>query len=116
MLKMLGGAAIQHAIHILSHITPHPDIFWHKDNWISDDICREVSAHFRWTVDEILLLLSMVPWEEWQRGCVGESLYMLLQEDPDIKSTMERAALVALDVSKDEHVAFAALYLTLYWS
>jgi hypothetical protein len=89
---------------------------WHKGNWISDEICREVSAHFRWTVEEILLLMTAVPWEEWQRGALGESLYMLLHEDPDIKRKMEEAAVVALDACEDEDVAFGALYLTLYWS
>jgi hypothetical protein len=115
MLRMFRGTAMHHVIHILSHITPHPDIMWHKGNWISSEICREVSQHFRWTIDEVLLLFSAVPWEEWQRGGIGESLYMLFHEDPDIKPKMEQAAYIALD-SCNEEVAFGALYLTLYWA
>lgn len=119
MLKMFRGTAMHHAIHILSHITPHPDIFWHQGNWISEEICKEVSAHFRWTVEEILLLFSTVRWVEWQRGGFGESLYMLFAEDPDIKPKMEQAAIAALDLCEDqdnEDTAFGALYLTLYWA
>lgn len=115
MLKMFRGTAMHHAIHILSHITPHPDIMWHKGNWISEEICKEVSAHFRWTVEEILMLMSAVRWEEWQRGCFGESLYMLLHEDPGIKPKMEEAAVLALDTC-EEDVAFGALYLSVYWA
>jgi hypothetical protein len=115
MLRVCHRDVMHDAIHILSHITPHPDILWHKGNWIPDEVCREVSPHFSWTIEEILFLLASVPWEEWQRGAIGESLYMLFFEDPEIQTKMEQAAFLALDSCSDE-VAFAAMYLTLYWS
>lgn len=125
MLKMLRGDVLMHAIHILAHVTPHPDILWHKGNWISDGICRDVAQHFRWTVEEILVFFKSVPWSEWHRGGLGESIYMLLHEDPEIKPKMEQAAFAALDLASDFDggdedeewdVAFGPLYLTLYWA
>src|SRR5206468_474860 len=76
---------------------------------------KEVVPHLWWSGDEIRRLLSEVDWEEWQRGDAGQDLYMLLMEDPQIKEKMERVALEAIQ-DRDDDIAWAAMYLTIYWA
>lgn len=103
------------AIMILTHLTPHPDIMWSKSNWIPKEVCDAVCSHFRWSSDEIVRLLNTVGWESWQRGGMGEHLYMILREDPEIEEKMISAAVTAVDAGY-EVAAFAAFYLSIYWA
>ncbi len=67
------------AIDLLAHATPHPDIFWHRGNYIQPETATEVCKSFRWTPGEIAMLLARLPEEGmWSRGTVGQSLYMIL--------------------------------------
>lgn len=50
----------------------------------------------------------------FERGGAGQCLYMLLLEDPAIKTTMRRACVLGMDAGQGA-AAFAALYLWLYW-
>ncbi len=115
LLPSLRGDNLLLAITILSHVTPHPDIFWHSNNWIREGVRQIVRPHLQWTEDEIIRLLNDIPWEHWQRGCEGQSLYMLLKEDPEIERKMERVALRAMDAG-EEDAAMCALYLVIYWA
>jgi hypothetical protein len=115
LLKTLDRDSMYIAIHVLTHVTPHPDIFWHADNWITTDVKDRVRKHFIWEISEIIQMLSAVTWEHWARGDIGEDLYMILREDPGIERKMEQAAHLAMDKGEDE-AAFTALYLSVYWS
>lgn len=115
LLGMLSGEPLKCAIVILSHATPHPDIVWRASNWIPSSVSHDIRAHFRWTVDEVVRALAAVEWEEWQRGDVGQCLYMLLCEDPDIEAKIEDVITVSL-ANGDEHVAWTAVYLSVYWA
>ena len=108
-----NGVTFQTAIHLLAHTTPHPDIVWDTHNWIPDEVCKKVVPHFRWTVDELIRLVGAASWSEWTRTGVGESIYMLVKEDPDFVTKMERAAVRALH-SRQRKAAFIAMYLTIY--
>lgn len=114
LVRALAPQPRRLAIHVLSHVTPHPDIFWHAGNWITEDVKKVVRQHLRWSPDEIRSLLGVVTSEEFERGGLGESLYMLFYEDPNIVKTMRVAAIDAL-AAKEDDVALAALYLFLYW-
>jgi hypothetical protein len=103
------------AIRVLSHLTPHGDILWHKGNWVPAEVTKEVRPHFIWDTQEIYKFLSYVDMAEWQRGGSGEDLYVLFIEDPDIKEKMESVALTAMN-RVDEEIAWIALYLTVYWA
>lgn len=84
------------AIHLLAHATSHPDISWHKDNYIPEDTAREIRKSFRWTPNEIALLLARMPEEGlWSRGTIGQSLYMILVADPSLDWSLERLILEA---------------------
>jgi hypothetical protein len=100
---------------ILTHLTPHPDIWWSEANWIPELIKKEVKPHFNWTEEEIYKLLKLVQWDKWERGNRGEDLYMLLIEDDQIKEKMENVTISAMN-RRDEEVAWSALYLSVYWA
>lgn len=82
------------AVDLLAHATPHPDIFWHKENMIEPDIAKEIRRSYRWSPAEISMLLARMPEDEvWGRGTVAQSLYMLLVSDPSLEWSLERAML-----------------------
>lgn len=115
LLDFFEGRSHKLAIHILSHLTPHADIFWHSGNWIPHSVRALATSSFRWSELEIEQLLSWVSWEEWGRGGTGEDLYFVLREDPDIEKKMGEVAIAALAKGNDD-VAFTAMYLTIYWA
>jgi hypothetical protein len=99
---------------VLAHLTPHPDIYWHERNWIPEETKQAVQPHLRWEQDEILRLLQAVDIDEYQRGGMGQSLYMLLVQDPSVTEKMASVAVQAAE-SGAEEVGNIALYLHLYW-
>jgi hypothetical protein len=115
LLNALSGAALDRAIIVLTHVTPHPDIFWTEKNWIPQEVCGVVCKHFRWSTVEILRLLGAVHPEAWYRGQMGEHLYMMLLEDPEIESKIEDVVAVALRAG-NEDAAWSAFYLAIYWA
>jgi len=85
------------AIDLLSHATPHPDIFWHKGNQIKDETARAVCKSYRWSPSDIALLLARMPEEGgWSRGTIGQSLCMILLEDPALDWSLDRLLTEAL--------------------
>jgi hypothetical protein len=115
LLSTLEGDELEQALGVLSLATPHPDVFWSKHNWIGNTQKMAVVKHCRWRDDEVYRLLQAVPWERWQRGDLGQSLYMLLMEDPEIGRKM-RVALSSLYGDGDLDATFTAAYLLLYWA
>lgn len=100
----LAGIGDQHsawnAIHLLAYATSHPDIFWHKGNYIPEDVAKEVRKSYRWTPNEISMLLARTPEGGWGRGTIEQSLYMILVADPSLDWALERLILEAF--STDE--------------
>lgn len=92
LLFQLSHAAQRRAISALAHLTPHPDIFWTERTWIPYSTRALVNPHFRWSSAEIERFLLSVPAEEWERGGLGQSVYMLLLEDPDMDAKLADAA------------------------
>lgn len=115
LMLLLSGDALRIAIRILSHLTPHPDIFWTENNWVPQYIKEGVRQHFSWSRDDIILLLSQIGFDEWDRGRLGEDLYMLFLEDREIKAKMQEVALFALSTQKRD-VALSAFILTVAWA
>ena len=109
------GRLFRLALSILAHATPHPDIIWCESNWVSDKMNPEIQRHFRWRVSEIISLLARVDWSEWERGGMGQNVYMLLTQDPKIEAKVEQAAYLALRAGKED-AAWAALYLSVAWA
>jgi hypothetical protein len=114
LIRALSPRALQTAIIVLSHATPHPDIFWHPGNWIPPYVEEQIKRHYRWSAEEVVELLKLCPLGTFERGAQGQCLYMLLIEDPKIKDTMRRACVLAMEAGHDE-ATFTALYLWLYW-
>jgi Domain of unknown function (DUF4365) len=114
LLKALAEKPRRAAIHALSHATPHPDIIWHEGNWIPDNTKAQLRKHFRWSPDDVTAILEAAPLGTFERGEIGESAYMLLQEDPNAQKVVTDTAIVALRAGNTD-VAESALYLVLYW-
>lgn len=115
MLARMRGEDFKVAVWILSHATMHPDILWHKNNTVPAEVEQAVKPHYRWSHDEIVRFLTEVPLPEWERGSLGQCVYYLLIEDPDIMERMRRVALASVRAG-DETVAWASLYMYLCWS
>jgi hypothetical protein len=73
------------------------------------------ATHMRWEIHEIKRLLTEIHWEEWQRGDVGQCLYMLLLENAEIREKIGDVAVAAIHEGNEE-AAWAALYLSVYWA
>lgn len=114
LIGSFTGPSYGAAVHMLTLMTPHGDIMWTPQNRLADPIRSAVAASFRWTDSELLHMLSGLDWEEWQRGCSGEDLYMLLLADPGIRAKLRRVLAVALSEG-NERAAWTALYLLIYW-
>jgi hypothetical protein len=114
LLRAFDREVMRSLIYVLTHLTPHPDIFWHERNWIPKEIKQAVQPHLYWEQAEILRLLQAVDADEYQRGGMGQSLYMLLVQDSNITEKMASVAVRAAS-SGDEEIGNIALYLHLYW-
>ena len=81
----------------LAFCTPHPDVYWTNQNTLPDPIQRTVCASMRWNVAEAWQLLEMVdPETAFERGSVGQCVYMLLFEDPDCRELARRTAIATV--------------------
>ncbi len=115
LLRMFGDEQLRLAILILAHTTPHPDVFWHKGNWIPQSVCDAVTRHLLWSEDEIGWLLGSISQDDMQRSAYGQDVYCLLRQDPTIEKKMGEVAHRAL-LDGNEDVAWYAMYLTIYWA
>lgn len=93
VLVSLDPVARAHAVEALGHCTPHPDIFWTKDTLLPTAIRDEVRSTFRWSLEEVVALLEVIDENGIDRGSVGQSMYMLIFEDPGCTAVLRRGAL-----------------------
>ncbi len=114
LLKALAPDAREFAVHLLAHATPHPDIFWGKENWIEEHVKSQVREHFRWSVDEVLAMLAVASTDEFDRGMVGQDICLLLDQDPSTPSRLRDAAAEAARAGPEE-LAESALLVFVYW-
>lgn len=78
----LQGDALRRAIWLLAHATPHPDILWTKRNWIPESVKTQIRRTFRWSLDELVHMFSVIG-EEYGRGTLSQDLYSLLTRDSE---------------------------------
>jgi hypothetical protein len=115
IFPFLRGRSSRLAIRILAHLTPHPDILWGPKNWIGTEIKEALLPLLVWEDFEIVHMLDCLDDEEWDRGQLGEDVYMLLREDPRIEPKVERVACRAMVIG-NKRVAFAGFRLSIYWA
>ena len=89
LLPWMRGRSLLDGITVLTHVTPHPDIFWSERNWISPLIKNEVIATLRWSADELAMLVNAVETmddsgSDWQLGGVGQSLWSIMVVYPNL--------------------------------
>jgi Domain of unknown function (DUF4365) len=119
LLARLSGEGFKAGTHLLAHATPHPDIFWTKQNWISEPIKKEVRRTLLWQPSELRQLLGKLAEiedeETWGRGTLGQSLYSLFVEDPAIDGKLEDALRDAVRAWEDE-IAYQLFFIAVYRS
>lgn len=68
------------AVHALTHLTSHPDIFYHPGNTPSPGVEERVRSEMQWSRRELGFLLHVVEDEEemWGRGAFGQHIVSLI--------------------------------------
>lgn len=105
VLTSLSGRSLYDGISVLAHATPHPDIFWTKQNWISPLVEKAVQASFRWSPDELAELVNGVETfddegSDWQRGGIGQSLWSIMVVDPELHAKLPSAIRRAVEAGR----------------
>jgi hypothetical protein len=109
VLVSFDPIARAHAVQSLAHCTPHPDIFWTKDTLLPRAVREEVCATFRWSLEELAALLEVIDENGIDRGSIGQSVYMLIFEDPGCAALLRKGAAELL--ARDDELAGWAAYL-----
>lgn len=81
------------AISLLAHAAPHPNILWHSGNYIPEAVTNEICKSFRWTPNDIAMLLSRLCLPDagmWSYGSIGHTLYMLLREEKSLRWSIDQ--------------------------
>ena len=103
VLFSLDPVARAHTVESLAHCTPHPDIFWTKETLLPSAVRDEVCATFRWSLDELAALLVLIDENGIDRGSLGQSIYMLVFEDPGCGALLRNGA--AQWITRDDDLA-----------
>lgn len=98
------------AVGALAMATPHPDVFWSRDNWIPERITAALRQRLRWTDSDTVALLSEIDENGVQRGTIGQSVYHVLDLDRDIESKLS-AVCLSRTLSDDVRLWAAAIFL-----
>jgi hypothetical protein len=70
---------------------------WTDENWLSDEVKHAVVGAMHWSVEEAELLIGAPAGDMWQRGDLGQCVYMLLASDPDCDEVLERVVTTTAD-------------------
>ena len=111
MLFHLAPSVLHIGVVALAHLTPHPDIFWGKKNWFPPQVKDRVKPHLTWSEDEVSKFIALVSSEEWERGGMGQHIYLLLLEDAEIDKKLESAAKSLIDKNFDAALLAVSLLL-----
>ena len=115
MMAMLTGDSLRMALDLLVRVIEHGDMFLNPETRVPFEVTKDVRKHMQWSMSELRHFLTVVEWSEWQRGDTGQSLYVLMAQDPDIVEKIERLAVDAIR-DGDEDVAWPCFYLSIYWA
>lgn len=109
------GARGRHAgLVALAYCTPHPDAVWTSSNTLPEPIRASIRRLMRWRVPEVWQLLELIePETAFERGSIGQCVFMVLVEDKDCRELARRTALAAIAVDPMVASWAAALYLYL---
>jgi hypothetical protein len=100
--------ALQRAIHLLAHAGAHPDIFWTSNNWIPKSVSGLVTPSYRWSPEELAKMFKVIDVEDWGRGTLGQSLDVLLYEDPHIVAKLHMTIDLLIEEGETEQALRAA--------
>lgn len=116
LMFTMGEAARRSAVWALACAVPHDDIFHTYEGSPDAQACRVLEPSLRWTIDEIVELLSLIDEEQGiDRGTFGQHVYHLLVMDPSYASKTAEAAVEAARSQRDTAATWA-LVLTIYWA
>ena len=96
--------------YFLAHIPGHGDIFWHRDNVISDEVSEAVSRSMNsWDDRQIVPLLRLVDENGFERGSVGQSVYAVI--DQAVGTPSKKLKTIAQNPAMEPTVREAGLML-----
>jgi hypothetical protein len=96
-------------IPLLALIPGHPDIFWHSENVINEDVRAEILTVLRsFTEEDVLKCLAFVDQHGFSRGAIGQHVAAVLSTIQDKFSILKR---IARSPSASENVRYAASWL-----
>lgn len=104
VLPSLEGRSLLDAISVLAHVTPHPDVLWHRQNWITPSVAEVVRATFHWLPSELFELVRKTEnlGVGWERGGLGQSIWMLLTSDRTLVAKLPAAIRLAVEGGQAE--------------
>ncbi len=111
LFHRLPKACRRLAVVALAMTTPHPDVFWTKQNWIPEQVSTTVRKRCRWTAIDIAALLDEVDETGIDRGSIGQTVFHVLALDQDLQPKLFKAA---LDRALPDSNRFWAVAILLY--
>ncbi|MBT9275956.1 DUF4365 domain-containing protein [Phycicoccus sp. MAQZ13P-2] len=99
------------AVSTLAMATSHPDVFWTRENWIPESVRAALRQRLRWMDSDIVALLSEIDEFGIQRGTLGQTIYHVLELDPDFESKLPR---IVLDRTVPDQARYWAAVISLY--
>ncbi|MGV1006394.1 MAG: DUF4365 domain-containing protein [Candidatus Nanopelagicales bacterium] len=113
LLHRLPKATRRRAVGTLAMTTSHPDVLWHRDNWVPDDVSRVVRGKVRWAEPDLVALLEEIDEAGIERGTFGQTVFHVLTLDQELGPKLFRAA---LDRALPDGPRFWAAAILLYLS
>ncbi len=116
MMFGLSNAALDHAIYVLGKFTFNYDVLVDK-YWFGINFCEDIRQHFRWTVSEVVTLLSRIQDDGVYRATFGQNIYWLIVGDGkwNYVKTVQDATLLAANIGNKRAAAWGFI-LTVYWA
>jgi hypothetical protein len=116
MMFGLRNAALDHAICVLGKFTFNYDVYLDK-LWFGIKFCEHIRRHFRWTVLEVVALLSRIQDDGVYRATFGQNIYWLIVGDNewDYVKVVQEATILAAAIGNKRSAAWGSI-LTVYWA
>ena len=110
-----GHRLLPFIISQLSLIPGHPDVLWHKDNIMEDDVLRVASELMSGLLlrDDVFVLMEMTSQNGgYQRGCIGQACVAIIGK---IKQRCEYLESIAFDASVDKVIRYFSIMLLVFF-
>ena len=104
----------RYLIYFIAHIPGHPDIFWHKENILDDDLRNDLKSKIKqFGRDDIIRLFLLMDDDDcFERGSLGQSVEAIISL---IDDKMNILSSIASDMALEPRVRDSAAILFAYY-